>query len=88
MPEASCPGWEQKNVYVPAAMLSTVNTKESPADTRSLCAIVAPLESRIVMSCDEVPALTRKNTTLPEGTLMVEGSNLNSVIVTFVEPAG
>ena len=36
MPERSCPGWSQKYVYVPAAMLSTVNTVVSPAEISSL----------------------------------------------------
>src|SRR5579859_2336174 len=69
-------------------MLSTVNTKESPAETRSLFATVVPPELRMYMSCATEPPLTRKNTTLPEGALMVDGSNLYSVIVTLIEPEG
>ena len=35
-----------------------------------------------------LPELTRKKTTFPWETVMSDGSNLNSVIVTLVEPAG
>ena len=60
MPDASWPGWSQKIVYVPAAMLSTVNTVLSPADTSSLFAIVLPVLSRMAMSCEvPLPSLTR-----------------------------
>src|SRR5437660_800504 len=88
MPEASCPGWSQKIVYVPAARVDTVNTKLSPAETSSLAASRLPVLSRITMSCDVVPELTRKKTTFPAGALTAEGSNLNSVIVTLRDPAG
>ena len=69
-------------------MLSTVKTLLSPAEISSLPALRLPLESRMTRSCATEPPLTRKNTTLPDGALMVDGSNLNSVIVTFVEPEG
>ena len=88
MPEASCPGWSQKIVYVPAARVETVNTKLSPAETSSLAASLLPVLSRITISCDVVPELTRKKTTFPEGAGIVEGSNLNSVMVTLIDPAG
>src|SRR5690348_313083 len=67
-----------------------VNTKLSPADTSSLAAPETrwPDESRRIMSCETVPVLTRKKTTFPDGTLMVEGLKEYSVIVTLVEPDG
>src|SRR5260370_31044337 len=67
-------------------MVFTVNTNESPAEMRSLFATVVPPALRIDRSCASEPPLTRKNTTLPDGALMVDGSNLYSVIVTLVEP--
>src|SRR5712692_6040579 len=69
-------------------MVSTEKTNESPAEMRSLCAMVVPPASRIDKSCASEPPLTTKNTTLPCGWLMVDGSKLYSVIVTLKEPAG
>ena len=67
-----------------------MKTKLSPAETSSLAAPETrwPDESRMIMSCDTVPVLTRKKTTFPDGTLMVDGLKANSVIVTLIEPAG
>src|SRR5258708_22413289 len=69
-------------------MLSTVKTLLSPAEISSLPALRLPLASRITKSCAREPPLTRKNTTLPCGWLMVDGSKLYSVIVTLNEPEG
>src|SRR5689334_11352226 len=88
MPDASCPGWVQKKVYVPAAIGFTSNSRVSPAETSSLVAIVLPDESRIAMSCCVEPEFTSQNTTFPLAWVIVEGSNLNSVIVTWIDPAG
>ena len=87
MPEASCPGCEQKIVYVPAERF-TSNSFWSPTETSSLVATVLPELSRIARSCWVVPELTSQKTALPLDTLRLEGANLNSVIVTMVEPAG
>ncbi len=40
------------------------------------------------MSCDTLPAFTSQKTTLPCCTVRSAGSNLNSVMVTLVDPAG
>src|SRR6266581_4351374 len=65
-----------------------VSTAESPAEISSLAPMRLPELSVTTRSWEIVPPLTRKKTTLPWVTEMVDGSNLYSVRVTLVEPAG
>src|ERR1700674_3646029 len=69
-------------------MLFTVNTKESPAEMRSLPATLFFELSRMIMSCEIVPELTTQKTTFPLEALRVDGVNEYSVIVTLIDPAG
>src|SRR5215471_1373830 len=64
-----------------------LNVTLLPGWTRELLAFTAPLESVTTRSCAELPSLTR-NTVAPDVTSIALGENLNSVIVTLVEPAG
>src|SRR5436189_4641345 len=73
IPDCSCPGWSQKNVYWPAARLSTVNASELPACMSSLAATRLLLPSRMMRSCAADPELTSQKVTLPAGTLTVSG---------------